>query len=260
MSTKEIQGRLWSTSPKNWARYFEASFLPMYKKVFEHVPVTEDTLLLDDGCGAGLFTYMATQRGAQAIGVDAAAGLLELSRERNPKTSFMEEDLEKLPFRENTFDVVTAFNSLQYAGNFENALAEAKRVLKPGGLLAVGIWDKPEYSEATHILKAIGSLLPPPPPGTPGPFALSEEGKLEGIFAKQGLKVEFHSKVGCPLFYNNLSEGVKSFMSTGPAAAAGNLNKQSVVEGVISKELLAFQLTEGMYHLQNQFLLFIVRK
>jgi hypothetical protein len=32
MSTKQIQGALWSTAPKNWAKYFEPFFTPMYKK------------------------------------------------------------------------------------------------------------------------------------------------------------------------------------------------------------------------------------
>ncbi len=260
MRTKEIQGNLWSTAPSDWARYFEASFLPMYKKVLEEIKLTEDTLLLDAGCGAGLFSFMAIQKGAQVIGVDAASGLLELWRERNPNNNCLEEDLENLPFSNNGFDVVTAFNSLQYAGDFENALSEAKRVLKPGGLLVIGIWDKPEYSEATHVLKAISTLVPPPPPGTPGPFALSEDGKLESIFAKHELSIVHKSKVGCPLFYNDRFEGVKSFMSTGPAAAACKLNRESVVKEKISKALKPFALTEGMYHLQNSFLLFIVRK
>ena len=164
MSTRQIQGQLWSTSPKNWADYFEPSFLPMYKKVMQKLPLSKDTLLLDAGCGSGLFSFMAIQEGAQVVGVDAASGLLEISRERNPENNFLEEDLEKLPFNDETFDVVTGFNSFQYAGDFEAALTEAKRVLKQGGRLVIGIWDKPELSQATQILKAIGSLLPPPPP------------------------------------------------------------------------------------------------
>jgi ubiquinone/menaquinone biosynthesis C-methylase UbiE len=50
----------------------------------------------------------------------------------------LEEDLEALPFKEATFDVVAGFNSFQYAGDFENALKEAKRVLKTGGEIVSG--------------------------------------------------------------------------------------------------------------------------
>ena len=140
------------------------------KKCWSSLDLTEDTLLLDAGCGAGLFSFMAINAGAQVIGIDAAPGLLEVARQRNPENNFMEEDLEALPFASEGFNVVVGFNSFQYAGNFEKAVQEAKRVLKPGGRLVICIWDKPELSEATDVLKAIGTLLPPPPPGTPGPF------------------------------------------------------------------------------------------
>src|SRR4051794_39412211 len=158
MSTKQLQGQLWSVAPKYWSQHFEPYFLPMYKKALSHLTLSEDTLLLDAGCGAGLFSCMAIQKGAQVIGIDAAQGLLELARKRNPGNLFLEEDLEALPFKNNTFDGVTRFNAFQYASDFVKAVAEARRVLKPGGKLIIGIWDKPERNEATEILKAILTL------------------------------------------------------------------------------------------------------
>jgi SAM-dependent methyltransferase len=260
MNTKQIQGKLWSIAPDNWSRYFEPYFLPMYKKVLEQIKLDTDTLLLDAGCGAGLFSSMAIKKGAQVIGIDAAPGLLQLARERNPENNFLEEDLEALPFGDDSFDVVTGFNSFQYAGDFKKALREAKRVLKNKGKLVIGIWDKPEFSEATEILKAISTLLPPPPPGTPGPFALSEDGRMESIFEEIGVKKVFKAQIACPILYGKISEGVKSFMGTGPAAAACNSNDERLVKDTIAQAFRPYRLTEDMYHLQNQFLLFIAEK
>lgn len=260
MSTKQIQGKLWSVAPQYWSTYFEPFFLPMYKKTLEQVKLNEETVMLDAGCGSGLFSYMAINTGAQVMGVDAAPGLLEVARERNPENNFLEEDLEALPFAENSFDLVTGFNSFQYAGNFTNALSEAKRVLKDGGRLVIGIWDKPEYSDATNVLKAIGSLLPPPPPGTPGPFALSEEGKIESICNAINLKVVYKTRVACPFLYHTLEEAIKSFMGTGPAAAAMNYASEKHIEKTIAGAMQPYLLTEEMYHLQNSFLLFIAEK
>jgi SAM-dependent methyltransferase len=260
MSTKEIQGKLWSIAPQYWSAYFEPFFIPMYKRTLEQLKLTEETSLLDAGCGSGLFTRMATTTGAQVIGVDAASGLLEVARERNPQNNFLEEDLESLPFASNSFHVVAGFNSFQYAGNFTNALSEAKRVLKEGGRLVIGIWDKPEHSEATTILKAIGSLLPPPPPGTPGPFALSEDGKIENIAESLGLRMVYKTRVACPAFYYTKNDAIKSFMGTGPAAAALNHVSERMVQQTIAKALQPYYLTEDMYHIQNSFLLFIAEK
>jgi ubiquinone/menaquinone biosynthesis C-methylase UbiE len=260
MSTKEIQGKLWSVAPQYWSNYFEPFFLPMYKKTLEQIRLNEDSSVLDAGCGSGLFSHMAINTGADVIGVDAASGLLEVTRERNPNNNFLEEDLESLPFASNSFDVVTGFNSFQYAGNFTNALSEAKRVLKPGGKLVIGIWDKPEYSDATNVLKAIGSLLPPPPPGTPGPFALSEDGKIESICDAINLKVVYKTRVACPFLYHTLDEATKSFMGTGPAAAAMNHASEKLIQKTIAGAMQPYHLTEDMYHLQNSFLLFIAEK
>lgn len=124
----------------------------------------------------------------------------------------------------------------------------------------IGIWDKPEYSDATNVLKSIGSLLPPPPPGTPGPFALSEDGKIESICNAINLKVVYKTRVACPFLYHSLDEAIKSFLGTGPAAAAMNHANEKQVREAISGALQPYHLTEEMYHLQNSFLLFIAEK
>ncbi len=115
-------------------------------------------------------------------------------------------------------------------------------------------------SDATQILKAIGSLLPPPPPGTPGPFALSEDGKIESICNEIGFKMVYKTRVACPILYNSLSDGIKSFMGTGPAAAALNYADKETVEETIARALQPFRLTEGLHFLQNHFLVFIAEK
>ncbi len=260
MSTKEAQGKLWSVAPQYWSTYFEPFFIPIYKEVLRQLEPVNNSLLLDAGCGSGMFSHMAIANGAEVIGVDAAPGLLEVARERNPGNNFLEEDLESLPFASGSFDVVTGFNSFQYAGNFTNALAEAKRVLKEGGKLVIAIWDKPEKSEATNILKAIGSLLPPPPAGTPGPFALSEEGRIEQILQSLSLKLVYKTAISCPFIYYTVNDGIKSFMGTGPAAAAMNHVNEKIVQQIIAKALQPYHLTEELYHLENSFLLFVAEK
>lgn len=260
MSTKTVQGKLWSIAPQNWSDHFEPYFAPMYKKALQQLALQENDTLMDAGCGSGLFSSMAIKTGARVTAIDAAPGLLQVARSRNPQNNFLEADLETMPFGNDVFDVITGFNSFQYAGSFEGALLEAKRVLKPGGRLVIGIWDKPDASDATSLLKAIGSLLPPPPPGAPGPFALSEDGKIEGICENIGLKVVYQAKVPCPFLYHTLNDAVDSFMSIGPAAAAMGHASKNMVEDTIKAAFQPFHVADDKYFLQNQFLLFIARK
>ncbi|MBO9634606.1 MAG: class I SAM-dependent methyltransferase [Chitinophagaceae bacterium] len=186
---------------------------------------------------------------------------MEVARRRNPAISFLEEDLEDLPFADNSFDVVSGFNSFQYAGSFESALLEAKRVLKPGGRLVLGNWAQPELSDATNILKAIGTLLPPLPPDHPGPFALSEDGRIEATLHKHGLQLLSRAVVPCPFNYASLEDGVKSFMGTGPSASAINYTKnKELVEETIAKALKAYNTADGLHFLMNHFLVFVAEK
>jgi Methylase involved in ubiquinone/menaquinone biosynthesis len=260
MSTKAIQGKLWSIAPRYWSQHFEPGFLPLYREALEQLGSIKTKLLLDAGCGSGMFTSLAIKAGAQVIGVDAAPGLLEVARERNPHNNFLEEDLESLPFADDSFHVVTGFNSFQFASDFKAAVREAQRVLRPGGKLVIGIWDLPERSDASIVLKAIGALIPPPPPGTPGPFALSEDGKIEGILKEIGFKLNSKTVVACPFTYSSLTEGIRSFMGTGPAAAAMYNSTKLITEDAIGRALRQFRVTEDIHFLQNHFLLFVAEK
>lgn len=260
MSTQELQRNLWSIAPQYWSRYAEPFFLPLYKKVIEQLRLDEDFLVLDAGCGSGLFVHMASSTGAQVIGLDTAPGLLEVARGRSPQNNFLKENLQSLPFAAESFHVVTGLNSFQYADNVTAAMTEAKRVLKEGGRLVIAIWDKPGMSDATNILKAIDDLVPSPPSDTTGPFALSGEDRVEELFLSLELKMIYKTRVSCPALYNTLSDGIRSFLGTEASAKAIKYVPEKVLHRTIATALRPYQLTENFYHLQNNFLLFIAEK
>ncbi len=130
--------------------------------------MTAGTRYLAVGCGAGMAAQIAAARGAQVSGLDAAEAPLEIARRRAPQGDFRQGDLEELPFDDDGFDVVTGFNAFQYAGNPTVALAEARRVTRPGGTVVIMTWGNPDGMEAALLVAAIRPLMPPPPPGAPG--------------------------------------------------------------------------------------------
>lgn len=260
MQTKEVQGKLWSSAPLDWAKYLEPTWIPMYRAVLRQLNLDEGKMLLDAGCGAGLFLSMVVPTGATVYGIDAAPGLLEISKKRLPGVTLMIEDLEAVPFSDETFDYVTGFNSFQYAGSFQNALAEARRVTKKSGKVVIGIWGKEENCDAGAVLKAVGALLPPPPPGTPGPFALSEDGKVEAICESVGLRVLAKQSVSCPWHFANVEELYKGFMCTGPCVKAAEVVGEEKVTAAIRQSAEPFTLADGIYHMRNQFTFFITER
>lgn len=260
MQTKEVQGKLWSSAPSDWAKYLEPTWIPMYRAVLTRLDLNEEKMLLDAGCGAGLFLSMVVPTGATVHGIDAAPGLLEVSKKRLPGVTLMIEDLEAIPFSDGTFDYVTGFNSFQYAGSFQNALAEARRVTKKSGKVVIGIWGREEDCDASTVLKAIGALLPPPPPGTPGPFALSEDGKVEAICEAVGLKVLEKQGVSCPWHFASVEELIRGFMCTAPCVKAAQLVGEEQVTKAITQSAEPYSLADGIYQIRNQFTFFITEK
>lgn len=260
MQTREVQGKLWSTAPADWAAFLEPTFIPMYQEVLKLVKPDEEKTVLDAGCGSGMFLTMISATGAQIQGIDAAPGLLDVARKRLPGTTLLIEDLESIPFANESFDLVTGFNSFQYAGSFQNALTEAARVTRADGQLVIGIWGKEQDCDASNVLGAVVSLLPAPPPGTPGPFALSEDGKVEGICNTAGLKVVKKSEVYCPWVFRSTEELIKAFMCTGPCVKAASVVGAEKVEATILESAQPFRIADEIFFMRNYFNVFITQK
>lgn len=97
-------------------------------ELLDRAEVSEDTRLLDAGCGAGESVELARQRGAFALGVD-----------ENPRRSknTVRGDLDHLPVEDSSFDVVLSECSICLSSDLSVALSEARRVLESGGRLAL---------------------------------------------------------------------------------------------------------------------------
>ncbi|MEP6592990.1 MAG: class I SAM-dependent methyltransferase, partial [Acidobacteriota bacterium] len=105
----------------------EGTARPLFERVLERTNVGPGTRYLDVGCGAGLACHLGATRGAEVAGLDATESLLAVARQRVPTADLRVGEMEQLPFEDAAFDVVTGFNSFQYAARPIQALAEAKR-------------------------------------------------------------------------------------------------------------------------------------
>lgn len=257
--TAEMNGELWGTRATDWATLQEGQCRPVYEAVLERLAVGPETAYLDAGCGAGMAAQMASARGAHVTGFDASPALLAVARERVPSRDFQSGDLETLPFADGSFDVVTGFNSFQYAANPGSALAEARRVTRPGGAVAIVTWGPPEGMPATALVAALRPLLPAPPPGAPGPFALSNESALRGFATAARLDPETIFDVECLWTYTSLDDGVRGLGSSGIAARARHTAGDEAVERAHAEALGPFRKPDGSYRIAAKFRCLIAR-
>jgi SAM-dependent methyltransferase len=129
----------------------------VWETVADAAGVGDGTSLLDLGCGDGAFCAFAAARGAVAHGIDVEPDAVSRAVEAVPGADFRLGLMENLPWTDGTFDVITAFDSLQYALDPEMALIEASRVLRAGGRIAVCKWGPPDGNEFFAFLASIGA-------------------------------------------------------------------------------------------------------
>jgi len=259
MGTAAIQRALWSGSPRDWAELQEPQFSPLYQSVLDSVGVREGTTVLDVGCGTGVFCSLAAMCGASVAGIDASEGQIAIARERTPSGDFRVGEMEELPFADASFDLVSGFNSFQFAADPVNALRQAKRVTKPTGAVAIAVWGLPKDCQAAVLLKAMSSLLPPPPPGTPGPFALSEPGIVEDTLAKAGLKPGRAVDVDVPFEFADDETGYRAMAASGPGTRAIRVAGRDKLHAALLAALAPFKSARGTCHLANKFRFVIAR-
>jgi len=260
MGSNKIQGELWGKNPEDWALIQESTGNAGYQHVFECLELDSTDSLLDVGCGSGFFSNLAHLKGVNVTGIDASIPLIEQAKKRNSSINFLTGEMEELPFKDDTFDVVCAFNSIQYAESVKNAILESKRTLKEKGKLVIMIWGNKEDCEAASFLKVIGNLLPPPPPGAGGPFALSDNTLLETIIENCGLKIIDNTDVISIWDYPNAETALKGLLSAGPTAKAINNRGFQKVYDETAKAIKPYTKENGHVIYKNKFRVVISEK
>lgn len=111
----------------------------------KHLNIKSDDVILDVGCGGGINIKRMAQDAKKVYGIDYSIESVNLSKEVNEKlinegkVEIMKGNVKDLPFEDNTFDIVTAFETVYFWPDIEKCFGEVKRVLKPGGMFLIGM-------------------------------------------------------------------------------------------------------------------------
>ena len=192
----ENYGHRWSAGAAVRAEHFADLSRPAWEAVLAALEVGRGTALLDVACGSGELVALAGARGAAVHGIDAAEAMITLARAAVPDADLRIGTLERLPWSDAAFDVVTGFNAFQFAPDIVAAFVEAARVTRPRGRIAVCNWGgvgPQELVTVTHDVQAMApdaALVPRRPVG--------ELGVLEELLAAAGLRPSEAGEVAVP--------------------------------------------------------------
>lgn len=107
----------------------------VFDQLLHHLDLKQ-RLLLDAGCGTGLFSAEAAKRGANVVSLDHGKNLLRETR-RKGLTSVIAADAARMPVRDGSFDIVVSSECIEHTPSPHVTVRELVRVLRPGGWLVV---------------------------------------------------------------------------------------------------------------------------
>jgi SAM-dependent methyltransferase len=215
--------------------------------------------VLDVGCGSGAFLRLVADRGGLAHGVDASEALIALARTRVPDADVRVGEMEDLPWENETFDLVTGFNSFFFADDMVAALREAGRVAKPGAPVVIQVWGAHERCDLEAMKRVARPFLPPRPPDAPPDPDLAEPGALRALADQSGLRPESEFDATWALEYPDAETLSRAMLAVAGLATLAGPGREYDLKTAIVDGLAAFRTLDGGYRLSNEYKFLVAR-
>jgi ubiquinone/menaquinone biosynthesis C-methylase UbiE len=179
------------------AEVYEAFFVPALfgewaSRVADAAGVQPGQRVLDVACGTGVLARTVAARvgpNGSVIGIDLNEGMLAVARQKAPEIEWRQGRAEAPPFDSDSFDAVVSQFGLMFFEDRRAAIQEMVRVLRPGGRLAVAVWDSlehlPGYAVMTDLVQRLfGDQVAD---ALRAPFVLGDPQNLRSLFAEAGI-------------------------------------------------------------------------
>lgn len=141
MTKKEALFDEWPEKYDQWFTTPIGSLVKKYESelMLDLLKPTPEEVILDAGCGTGVFTRDILSSGAQVIGLDISLPMLRRAREKSGGRPFYPilGDISNLPFEEDAFDKVVSITAIEFIKDAKGAVDELFRVARKGGIIVV---------------------------------------------------------------------------------------------------------------------------
>jgi SAM-dependent methyltransferase len=170
----------------------ETFLLPLGPRLVNACGIEAGARVLDVASGTGNAALPAAQRGATVTASDLTPALLAAGAARPEAEGldieWVEADAERLPFADESFDVVMSSIGVMFAPHHQAAADELVRVCRPGGTIGLLSWTPEGMLGA--LFATMKPFMPPPPPGASSPPLWGSEAHVRTLF---GDHVDFHT-------------------------------------------------------------------
>jgi ubiquinone/menaquinone biosynthesis C-methylase UbiE len=236
---------------ESWRAQLEEALTPVRSwLVRELAPQPGDTVLeLSAGAGdTGFAAAALVGEHGRLISSDFSPAMVEISRRRAAElgidnVDFRVIDAERIELEDDSVDGVICQSGYMLMADPDGALAETRRVLHPGGRLALSVWGAPERNPWASIggrLLIERGVLPPPDPAAPGVFSMASEERTRALLDGAGFTDVRTEQIPVRIRFDDLDSYERWVMDVGGPFAM-------VVRGLPEEERTALRswLEEG---------------
>jgi len=244
----------WQAMAPGWERWraqLEASLVPVRAWLIRELAPRRGDTVLELSAGAGDTGYAAAAivgaRG-RLISTDFSPDMVEVARRRGAELGLQNVDYrvidaERIELGADSVDGVLCQSGYMLMADPAAALSETRRVLRPGGRLALSVWGAPERNPWASIGGRIlveRDHMPPPEPGAPGIFSMASEERTRALLEDAGFTSVRTEEVSMRWVFRNLDE-YERWLTEVAGAVAMVVRELSASE----RDALKAQLTEA---------------
>ena len=213
MTTMTPAAGMWSVVAPHWrsfAEYADARAAEVTEELLDRTEPRTGDRVLELACGAGGTGLAAAARvgpSGHVVLSDLVPQMTAIAADRAAElgltnTSCCDLDLQRIDRPDADFDVVLCREGLMFVRDPGAALAEIGRVLRPAGRVGLAVWGPRQRNPWLGVVFDVVTAetgQPVPPPGIPGPFGLSDLGRLDRLLTEAGFADVTVTELPCPM-------------------------------------------------------------
>lgn len=243
-------GDAWSHAATDWAYLFEPHARDAVEAVIGLTEIGSGSRVLDVACGAGYATSRIARVGATVSGIDVATGLIEIAERRTPRGEFVCGDMFNLPWPDDCFDAVVAFNGVW--GGCERAVLEMARVCRPGGHIGLTYWGSADRLDLLSYFMTIATSAPRVSEEIAELAAINQPGVADTILSNAGFTDLIFGTTNGVLEFVDEAAAWRALRSPGLIVPAIECTGEAALRRHVLDSISNSRSDDGTYRLVNE--------